>query len=188
MIIIVLKDTTVKGYYEEPIDDGCLNIGSYTRDIAATWKRGRCFSIKKLHEGKIKIIEYDSPYGVSMHSSTAYWFLDVKNLISNGAAAIVKDAPLYEQYSSMRMKIEDVLSEINELKEQMFLEEQNAEYVLEESASKSFLSKEEYNITSQEISDANYHYFKAMIEKNRLQNQAADMKDDCEILIRKMCI
>lgn len=83
-----LKHYSAKGWYKECVYDHAPDVASYTRDVSMSFKPGEILEASLIRADVFRF--HESPYGVSMHGSSAYVKLPIESLLSEG---IVEEIP-----------------------------------------------------------------------------------------------
>lgn len=84
------KGYSVKGWYEECVYDHAPDVASYTRDVLMSFETGEILEASPI--GNSNIFRFhESPYGVSMHGSSAYVKLPVEHLLREGFIEEIPD-------------------------------------------------------------------------------------------------
>lgn len=96
------KNYSVNGWYEECVYDHAPDVASYTRDVLMSFKSGEILEASPIKNSKmlldsLQVVNatvfrfHESPYGVSMHGSSAYVKLPVEHLLSEGFIEEIPD-------------------------------------------------------------------------------------------------
>lgn len=88
-MLIFKKEYDAKGWFEECMDDSCPDIGSYTRNISMHFKKNQLLEGNEVKHNVFKLD--DSPYGVSLHGSSAFISVPVDLLLKEGVLKEISD-------------------------------------------------------------------------------------------------
>ena len=82
------KNYSTEGWYTECVYDNAPDVASYTRDVTMLFESGEILEASPIRPGVFRL--HESPYGVSMHGSSAYVELPMESLLNEG---IVEEIP-----------------------------------------------------------------------------------------------
>lgn len=82
MKYIFRKEYTASGYFEECMDDGFPDMGSYSCPISETFMKNQLLDTSEIENNIFKLV--NSNYGVSLHGSSAFLKIPVETLLKEG--------------------------------------------------------------------------------------------------------